>query len=329
VLGSAGDGLADESVVDVLPEVAQEVWAQWDREQTDSQRREEVDSLVRAPSEKIAPAVTDMVAELTVSHSPAIAHALENYLKQVPYAMRHAFRRLSDPSGKSVPTGLPLNKAEDLLAFLPTRLPRFRPGDVPLPGVDWQLVELLGVGGFGEVWKATNPNLASAPAVALKFCLDPMSAKALRNEASLLDRLMLQGKHPGIVTLRQTYLSAEPPCLEYEFIPGGNLAGVIQEWHRSPRGPGPMQVAQVVRRLAKIVAFAHRLEPPIVHLAATAAWLRTRSARRRLRTGRDLVSVADRRLGHRASRRHALAEALDGTRHAAAARRIARVLSGG
>src|SRR5437588_5063356 len=179
--------------------------------------------------------------------------------------MRHAFRRLTGPVGATLPGGLPLDKAEDLLAFLPTRLPRFKPGDVPLPGVDWQLEELLGVGGFGEVWKATNPNMASAPAVALKFCLDPTSAKVLRNEAKLLDRLMLQGKHPGIVALRQTYLSAEPPCLEYEYIPGGNLAGVIHEWHRGRRAPSATQVAQVVRRLAKIVAFAHRLEPPIVH----------------------------------------------------------------
>jgi formylglycine-generating enzyme required for sulfatase activity len=265
VLDTSGGTLKDESFVDVLPEVAQQVWAQWQREQSEAQRRAEVDGLVRAAPEGIAAAVAEVVAGLTVDRPPAISHALESYLSQVPVTVRHAFRRLSDPSGNSVPSGLPLDKAEDLLAFLPTRLPRFRPGDVPLPGVDWQLVELLGVGGFGEVWKATNPNLASAPAVALKFCLDPTSARALRNEAQLLDRLMLQGKHPGIVTLRQTYLSAEPPCLEYEYIPGGNLAGVIHEWHRSHRAPNPLQVAQIVRRLAKIVAFAHRLEPPIVH----------------------------------------------------------------
>src|SRR5262249_45966225 len=81
----------------------------------------------------------------------------------------------------------------------------------------------------------------------------------------LLDRLMQQGRHPGIVPLRQTYLSAEPPCLEYEYIAGGDLAGVIHEWHRHRQGPTPAQAAQVMRRLAKIVAFAHRLDPPIVH----------------------------------------------------------------
>src|SRR5207244_11486737 len=175
------------------------------------------------------------------------------YLMEVPATIRHSLRRPEDPAGDTVPARLPLQRAEDLLTFLPARLPRFRSGDTPIPGVDWQLEELLGVGGFGEVWKARNPNMTSAPSVALKFCLDPTSAKVLRNEAKLLDRLMLQGRHPGIVPLRQTYLSAEPPCLEYEYIPGGNLAGVIHEWHRSHRAPNPLQVAQIVRRLAKIV----------------------------------------------------------------------------
>src|SRR5437763_1952449 len=83
---------------------------------------------------------------------------------------------------------------------------------------DLELVELLGVGGFGEVWKARNPFLSSAEPVALKFCLDPAAASTLRHEAGVLDRVMRRGRHPDIVQLRHTYLSAEPPCLEYELV---------------------------------------------------------------------------------------------------------------
>jgi tetratricopeptide (TPR) repeat protein len=132
-------------------------------------------------------------------------------------------------------------------------------------GVDWKLDYLLGVGGFGEVWKARNPHVPSVEPVALKFCLDPAAAKMLRNEADILDRLMRQGKHPGVLQLLRTYLSAETPCLEYEYVDGGDLTGLIQEWHRTKGGPTPQQAAEVILRLAEIVGFVHLLEPPIVH----------------------------------------------------------------
>ena len=105
----------------------------------------------------------------------------------------------------------------------------------PLPGVDWELEELLGVGGFGEVWKARHAHLTSKPPVALKFCLDPSAARVLRNEAGVLDRLMQHGRQHGIVPLLQAYLDADPPCLEYEYVEGGDLTGLIQELHAQGR----------------------------------------------------------------------------------------------
>jgi eukaryotic-like serine/threonine-protein kinase len=53
---------------------------------------------------------------------------------------------------------------------LPVRLPRFWPGDRPAGVGDWGLEELLGVGGFREVWRARNPYLADP--VVLKVCLN-------------------------------------------------------------------------------------------------------------------------------------------------------------
>jgi formylglycine-generating enzyme required for sulfatase activity len=65
--------------------------------------------------------------------------------------------------------------------------------------------------------------------------------------------------------LRQTYLGGEVPCLEYEYVPGGDLASVVRDWSRRSRRPGPGLIALIVMRLAKILAFAHKLNPPIVH----------------------------------------------------------------
>ena len=57
--------------------------------------------------------------------------------------------------------------------------------------------------------------------------------------------------------MRHTFLSSEPPFLEYELVEGGDLGGLILDWHRTTGGPTPAQAARVVHRLADIVSFAH------------------------------------------------------------------------
>lgn len=82
---------------------------------------------------------------------------------------------------------------------------------------------------------------AGLPPVALKFCTNPEAAKTLRFEA------------------------ADPPCLEFEFVAGGDLTGLIKDWHRSPGACSIKAVNEVMTQLAGIVGFAHRLDPPVVH----------------------------------------------------------------
>src|SRR5207247_4162418 len=127
-----------------------------------------------------------------------------------------------------------LSRAEHLLPMLPRNLPHFKVGDRPAGVGNWELVELLGVGGFGEVWKAQHPMLRSIKPVALKFCLNPALADALRHEATVLDRVMQQGDVPGIVKLQQAYLDGDPVCLEYEYVAGGDLSGLVREMHSQP-----------------------------------------------------------------------------------------------
>jgi len=265
-LGNAlGGGFAGDLLVEVLPEVAKDGWAWWNKEKDEKARRSELEAIVQSGNAQLRQEISAIVRTELAAQPPAIQQTVELYLTQLPASIRRALRRPDDPNGVTVPANLALHKAEDLLRLLPAKLAHFQPGDQPLPGVDWQLEQLLGVGGFGEVWKARNPHLQSVPPVALKFCIDPAAARSLRNEARVLDQVMRQGRQPGMVQLLHTYLSAQTPCLEYEFIEGGDLGGLIQAWHRQEGGPTPVQAARAVLRLAEIMAVAHGANPPIVH----------------------------------------------------------------
>ncbi|MEM7130779.1 MAG: bifunctional serine/threonine-protein kinase/formylglycine-generating enzyme family protein [Chloroflexota bacterium] len=262
---AAGGGILGDLLVDVLPGVAQDIWQRWNEQHSREELRQELETIAQAEGVQIRMLAAQLVQEIAAAQSPEMQQKLESYLIQLPAAIRGSMRRPADPSGTTVPAGLVPRKAEDLLRFLPPRVSRFKSGEQPLPGVDWELERLLGIGGFGEVWKARNPHLANAEPVALKFCLDTAAAQQLRNETELLDRIMQQGQHPGIAQLRHTFLSADTPCLAYEYVDGGDLGGLIQEWHHTQDGPTPEQAARVIHNLAEIVGFAHAVNPPIVH----------------------------------------------------------------
>lgn len=257
---------ATRSLAEGIGDIAAWAWSNWTREADELARRLELEMLARAEGGDVEAVVNDVTASVSRGLSPETSRCIASYLILVPATVRQALKRMTDPAGTSVSERLVPQGGQDLLRFLPVRIPVFRIGDKPLPGVDWKLVELLGIGGSGEVWKATNASFRCVPPVALKFCVDPDDRdRYFRHEAALLSRAMPQGDHPGLVALRNTYLGANPPCLEYEFVEGGDLGSMILEWRHQGKKIPPMRATRIMYRLAKIVGHFHRCKPPIVH----------------------------------------------------------------
>jgi serine/threonine protein kinase len=84
----------------------------------------------------------------------------------------------------------------------------------------------------------------------------------------VLNQVMREGRHPGIIPLQHSYLSGELPCLAYEYVAGGDLTGVIRQMHAQAKKSMEVVIEQataIMEKLADIIAYAHQRKPPIVH----------------------------------------------------------------
>ena len=139
-LGNAiGGGIAGDVIVEVLPGLAKDVWDQWKKDRNGDQRRTEVEAIVQAGRKR--PTASPDCREAR-DKAPEIRQMVAIYLNEVSDCIRRSLRRPSDPAGKTVPPDLVPRNANELLRMLPSKLPRFKPGEQPLPGVDWRLQEL-------------------------------------------------------------------------------------------------------------------------------------------------------------------------------------------
>ncbi len=183
----------------------------------------------------------EMIAEqrrLGVDISPEQEEAVLDLASSMPAAIRErtqATLRQARQHGTALHTVLPVGeqvstqeRAEFYQSLLPARRSAFRENDwVPHRNPPWQLVQLLGAGGFGEVWEARHPQLNDRFAV--KFCQDEASAKVLKQEATALFRLRKElPEHPNIVRLLDLQLDKEPYWLAFEYVPGGTLEALMR-----------------------------------------------------------------------------------------------------
>jgi serine/threonine protein kinase len=222
-----------------------------------------------ATSEEARTAAEEVTREVVKEAGPAVPAedrvTLELFLTQIPAAVRQTMKRADDPAGKTVPPDLALDHPEDLLRLLPHRLPHFRPG-ADLPGrPGWRLDDLLGTGGFWEVWLALHtfvPNRHGA----VKFCTDPAArAKLVSHEGKVIARVMARGEHPTVVPLLDAVLDGDAPWLMYEYVGGGCLTDLVHRWQSLPPSEREAATVAALHELAAAVGTFHRLDPPIVH----------------------------------------------------------------
>jgi serine/threonine protein kinase len=257
----AADAFGEERAINVFGPAILPGWVAWLNSHDEKCIREAVEQLAA-----ISPAdAKQAVDEILIRSAPdADAHdrsVVMDYLSGIPAATRDTL--VPDPftGHLSLPKTVTLAVNQLAHRMLPSRVPPF-PAKTELPETPYVLEELLGCGGFGAVYKASNRFEQHAPPRALKFCLNRIMVATLERERDVLDRLMAAGRSSDwsnrIVTLFGHSLNTPIPFLVYEYVPGGALPAKLTSTQRKVgRKLYPNEVLNIVRQVAEGLAFAH------------------------------------------------------------------------
>ena len=127
--------------------------------------------------------------------------------------------------------------------------------DQKVPGTQWNLVEKLGEGGFGEVWLGRHTTTKERRV--FKFCFRADRIRSLKREVTLFRLLKEQvGHSPNIVPIVEVFFDEPPYYIEMEYVEGGDL----KSWSEAQGGIEKVSVdvrLEIVAQVAEAMQAAH------------------------------------------------------------------------
>jgi serine/threonine protein kinase len=124
------------------------------------------------------------------------------------------------------------------------------------------VMRLLGQGGMGAVYQATDRKFGNAVALKETFYNDLQLRKAFSHEARLLNRL----RHAALPVVTDYFAIGERQFLVMQYIPGKDLEQLLAD--RKTQGQGVFMTSQVLRwadQLLDALEYLHSQKPPIIH----------------------------------------------------------------
>jgi WD40 repeat protein/tRNA A-37 threonylcarbamoyl transferase component Bud32 len=124
-------------------------------------------------------------------------------------------------------------------------------GEIPRRLGRYELVDIVGVGAYGTVYQARDPELDRLVAIKIPRAGDVTSAADMERfvrEARSAARL----QHPSIVSIHEVGQEAAVPYLVREFVAGVSLADLLYT-----KRPAPREAAELVAAVADALQYAH------------------------------------------------------------------------
>lgn len=124
------------------------------------------------------------------------------------------------------------------------------------------VMRLLGQGGMGAVYQATDRKFNNAVALKETFYNDVQLRKAFSQEATLLNRL----RHAALPVVTDFFAVGDRQFLVMQYIPGKDLEQMLHERKDNNHGSFPLnQVLTWGDQLLDAMEYLHSQDPPIIH----------------------------------------------------------------